>query len=322
MLRSTLALLVLLLSLPQLLAQGGEGNGADALLRTQSGLASLVAIDRFYVPGDPLRIELSTSSLTLGVPLIAATLIDATAPQPSQDFGIESGILGVIPGGFSILLINGLAALFPIQMGVSGSFEFTVVAPAAAFNAGLEDLMLQGFIIEPTVAPQGIAVSNSVRLVTTPLTQIFVEDITTAQGTLGLDDSDLGFPFNLDTTTFTNDHEVTGLNGFATQTAFSVVPGGSNGANRGPDLVCKFTATAGGNYRFSTCGALFDSAIYIVASDGTPLIFNEDSDSPSCQGTAGVIDSLALLPGEVVYVVVDGFNLQSGTTPFEITLLP
>ena len=119
-----------------------------------------------------------------------------------------------------------------------------------------------------------------------------------------------------------NDHEVSGVNGFFTQTSFTVEGPGMGNANFAPDAVCKFTATQGGNYRFSTCGAGYDSAIYIVSGNGTPLIYNEDSDSPSCFGSAGVIDSLALAAGDVVFVVIDGYVTQSGTVPFVVSRLP
>jgi hypothetical protein len=80
---------------------------------------------------------------------------------------------------------------------------------------------------------------------------------------------------------------------------------GTSGSN---DWVAAFVAPKAGTFRFSTLGSDFDTVLHARAAtcDGEMLACNDDANEQS----SGI--SVALEAGQVILLVVDGFNRQSG----------
>jgi hypothetical protein len=89
----------------------------------------------------------------------------------------------------------------------------------------------------------------------------------------------------------------------------------SCGGTGGPDRVITFTAAMAGLYTFDTVGSAYDTklAAYLECSDGSEIICNDD--------TVGLTSevSVDLLAGQVVLLVVDGFNGATGAWVLNIT---
>lgn len=85
---------------------------------------------------------------------------------------------------------------------------------------------------------------------------------------------------------------------------------GSCGGDQASDQAFEFTAAQDGNYTFSTDGSDFDTVLYVLDGDqcGGPELMCDDDGGDSTQSRVTV----ALIEGQAVVVVVDGYSDQSG----------
>ena len=85
------------------------------------------------------------------------------------------------------------------------------------------------------------------------------------------------------------------------------------GGGTAPDVVVEFTAGSDDDYTFDTFGSSFDTVLYALdACGGAELACNDDGGGGGGESEL----TLALVSGETVYLVVDGFG--SGSGPFTL----
>ena len=310
-----------------------EGTGGDFISETSRNGANFDMEDTPIVPGDLFTVRITSPMGTL-VP--QPFIIGADILPVSQNVNIM-GILGLSSNQFS--LVDTISTPGPLAFGLplNGSFELSFVIPQSSIwvdggtfvPGGAPDIGLwfQSAILNPA-SPLTVELSNVTKH------QVFSQGFNafdTCQQALqseGFSDADLGMANFFDTTQLTNTLETTGLQGFGTQTQFGVVGAGQgSGDSNGPapEAIFKFTSVTGGAYTFSLCNSDFDTRLWIMEPQCDPLVgIAHNEDSMTCTGAAGSslrsqLDDICLQPGQIILVVIDGFNANAGQAEVVIT---
>ena len=287
----------------------GEGNNLNIELRTSIGDSGFATHDRFLMPSSQLGIQLESRS-GFG-PIIAAGIAPVNAPQPSENFGAEMGVIG-LPSNATVVhnAFTGSEGL-----DANGVLELYFATPS------ILPTNFKFFVQGVTYTPQGWAISNTIAL--NPMPQaapgVFADDCASAAAGAGLDNSADGMSFMVDTTQFTDTTDTSGSDGsFDTQFGVEAVAAGNGsgaGSGAAPDVFVKFTAMADGSYTFDSCGSGFDTRMYALTPDctipQTTLIYNDDDDNGICGGLQSSL-VLDLDAGDCIVICLDGFGLASG----------
>lgn len=90
---------------------------------------------------------------------------------------------------------------------------------------------------------------------------------------------------------------------------------GSCGGANAPEVAYVYFAPRAGTYTFDTFGSEFDTVLYVRSDTGTELGCNDDSSSGNTKQSRV---TLPLTAGQMVNIVVDGFNMESGNYTLRI----
>lgn len=97
---------------------------------------------------------------------------------------------------------------------------------------------------------------------------------------------------------------------------------GSNGAS---DVWYSYTLdNCAGSVVASLCGSSYDTYLAIYAADGTTVLASNDDDFVNCGSSSSYVDmdilaTAGVNPGDLIYVVVDGFGSNNGAYTLDIT---
>jgi hypothetical protein len=86
-------------------------------------------------------------------------------------------------------------------------------------------------------------------------------------------------------------------------------------ATGSPDYIVQFYAYTTASYTFTLSGSSFDTVISILGSCGGPVLTCDDDSNGTLQSTV----TITLTAGTYYWVVIDGFNGQSGSYTLTVT---